>query len=249
MKNNLLYALLLSGILLSINDFRLSAQETTKSPKINLGADLVSSYIWRGIVCDQSPNIQPNFSLGLGNFTLGAWASGNFTGTYKEFDLYASYAISQFTLTVTDYMWSPMIDNMPYFNYESEKTGHYFETSLAYKGKEKFPISILAATMVYGADKKIDKIDEISFDTTYVNNYSTYVELGYSLMVNGNRIDPFLGFTAAEGLYGDSFGITNLGLTGFRTLKISDKFDLPMKASIIFNPQASRAYFVLGITL
>jgi len=248
MKKTKLFTLLLTVLFLS-NNFQLKAQEETKGPKINLGTDIVSSYIWRGIVSDQSPNIQPSISMGLGNFTLGAWASGNFTGTYKEFDLYAAYTLKQFTLTVTDYMWSPQIDNVPYFNYESEKTGHYFEAMLAYKGTEKFPLSVTAATLVYGADKKIDKIDAVSLDTTYTNNYSTYVELGYSFTVNGTRIDPFLGFTAGEGLYGESAGITNFGLTGFRTLKISDKFDLPMKASIIFNPQASRAYFVLGITL
>lgn len=239
---------LLIFILLFLCGSRISAQENPKKAKINLGTDIVSTYIWRGIAADLSPNIQPYLSLGVGNFTLGAWASGNFTGTYKEFDLYASYAIKQFTITVTDYMWSPQIDMLPYFDYNNETTGHYFETSLAYKGTEKFPISIMAATMVYGADKKTE-IDEVSLDTTYVNQYSTYIEFGYSFLINGYRLDPVLGMTPGEGGYGDSFGVTNLGVSGFRNIKISDKFELPMKASILFNPQASKAYFVLGITL
>jgi len=235
-------------MLLMISGSWIHAQENPNKAKINLGADIVSNYIWRGMAADQSVNIQPYLSLGVGNFTLGAWASGNFTGTYKEFDLFAAYTIKQFTITVTDYMWSPQIDMMPYFDYNNETTGHYFETSVAYKGAESFPISVMAATMVYGADKQTE-IDETTLDTTISNNYSTYVELGYSFQLNGYRLDPVLGFTTGEGLYGTSFGVTNLGVSGFRSIKFSDKFELPMKASIIFNPQASKAYFVLGITL
>jgi hypothetical protein len=240
---------LLSIVMMMFFASHLLSQENPNKAKINLGADIVSSYIWRGLVADQSPNIQPSLSLGIGNFTVGSWASVNFTGTYKEIDLYASYAIKKFTFTVTDYMWSPSIDQLPYFDYRSETTGHYIESALAYKGSEKFPVSILAATMLYGADKKIDNIDEVTLDTNYVNQYSTYIEFAYSFFINGYRLDPVLGLTPAEGGFGDSFGVTNLGVSGFRTIKFSDKFELPMKASLLFNPQASRAYFVFGITL
>jgi hypothetical protein len=44
-------------------------------------------------------------------------------------------------------------------------------------------------------------------------------------------------------------GVVKLGLSASREITITDRFKLPVKASLIFNPQASAAYFVLGITL
>jgi len=217
--------------------------------KVNISADLVSTYIWRGTAVDQSPNIQPAFSLGIGNFTVGAWASSNFTGTFREIDLFASYAIKGFTITATDYIWTPQIDETKFFDYKKETTGHYIETSLNYKGPEAFPLTITAATMVYGADKKIDNINAITQDTTYTNYYSTYMELGYSFKVNGTQIDPFIGFTTGKGIYGESAGVINLGVSGVRKLKFNDTLEFPLKASLIFNPQASKAFIVLGITI
>ena len=79
MKKITLSAILLSCTLALLFNQQILAQDSTNKAKINISADIVSTYIWRGIVSDQSPNIQPTMSLGLGNFTLGAWASGNFT--------------------------------------------------------------------------------------------------------------------------------------------------------------------------
>lgn len=55
--------------------------------------DLVSSYIWRGVY-EAGPSLQPGLTLGIGNFTIAAWGSVDFTSSsYKEADLMLSYRL------------------------------------------------------------------------------------------------------------------------------------------------------------
>lgn len=58
-----------------------------------------------------------------------------------------------------------------------------------------------------------------------------------------------MGITPMAGAYGIKGGLVNCGVTGYRTIKITDKFELPVKASLISNPQASKLFFVFGVTL
>lgn len=102
------------------------------------------------------------------------------------------------------------------------------------------PFSLLAGVFVYGAaDLKADGNQ----------NYSSYFEVTYSGNLAGNDFDIFMGGTPDTGLYGTSAGIVNTGITVYRGIKITDNFTLPVKASVIANPQASNIHFVLGITL
>jgi hypothetical protein len=222
--------------------------------KPELGCDIVTSYIWRGSAAyaalgDRnvlSPSFQPAFSLNYKGFELGTWGSIDFTGTYKELDLYLSYSLKGFTIMATDYYWAGdwIVDN--YFNYQNDSTSHYIEASLAYKG-EKIPFSILVATMLYGADKQ--------FEEPSKNNYSTYIEAGYSFAIQNFKLDLFLGVTPMDGLYGDGYGgkdgfaVVNTGVTGSRTIEITEKFSIPLKASVIANPQAGKLFLVFGLTL
>jgi hypothetical protein len=231
----------------------IKAQEKT-SVKPEIGCDIVTSYIWRGSAIYSSigeqnvlaPSFQPSFSASYKGFKLGTWGSIDFTGTYKELDYYLSYSLKGFTLTYTDYYWASdwIVDN--YFDYKYNSTAHFLEVSLSYKGKQ-IPFSILVATMFYGADKK--------FEDTSQNNYSTYIEGGYSFPIKTFNIDLFLGVSPMDGLYGDSYGgkdgfaVVNAGVSGSKVIAITEKFSLPVKASIIANPQAGKLFLVFGITI
>ncbi len=218
------------------------AQENSKKYEFDVTTDIVSTYVWRGMIADPSPNFQPSMIFTWKNLTLGAWGSTNFTGTYKEVDLYVTYTLGRFSLTLNDYCWDPNISQTPYFEYSNDKTGHIGEGSFVYTGGDKFPLKVTLATLFYGADKKLD-------GNEWVNQYSTYFELCYPFSLGGRDVEVCAGGTPAEGFYGNTAGITNLMLTTKREIKITDHFTLPLKGGLVFNPQSSDAFFVLTLTL
>jgi hypothetical protein len=228
----------------------LKAQEVKKKLPFEIGTDLMSRFVWRGQCVSKAPNIQPSLvyapKFGL---KVGAWGSYAFTGDYAEVDLFASYGIKGISITLTDYfvMNESAAENI-FFDYKNESTGHLIEGALSYDGPENFPIKLTAGTMFYGADKKIDQmiVDTVLSDTTYTykNAYSTYFEIAYTF----RNISIFAGITPMEGLYGNKFGLVNFGLTGRKTLKITDHFSLPIQASLITNPQRQNIYLVFGFT-
>lgn len=207
--------------------------------QFSVGADVVSSYVWRGVVQGgYTPNIQPSLSYTAGGFTLGAWGSSSFTGEIKEVDLYASYALNDmFTVMVTDYQYNDPLNN--YFKYNGE-TGHIFEGTINYAGVSSFPLSLSLNTMFYGADKKP------SDDTKQA--YSTYMELGYPVSDN---VSLFLGAALNESnqYSTDGFGVTNVGVKITKEIPITDKFSLPVFGVLGFNPNAKGAIMVAGFSL
>lgn len=86
------------------------AQEETKSSSsLDLGVDIHSRYIWRGIqLGGNSASAQPWVDFSSGAFYIGAWGAYNLggTGTGNEADLYLGYSFSDaLSITVTDYFF------------------------------------------------------------------------------------------------------------------------------------------------
>ena len=215
------------------------------------GGDFVSRYVWRGTDFGNSPAIQPALELGYGGFALGAWGSFSTNdANFQEVDLYAAYTIKDLvTLTVTDYFFPDgRATNNDYLNYENDSTGHVFEGMVKFNGTEKVPLWVMVATNFAGADAK-----------TYDNKlqYSTYIELGYSLNVQKTSLDVFIGGTPTNpdqdkgesGYYGPKAGFVNIGLTAGREIPISEKFSLPLNVSFIVNPVQQNVFFVFGISI
>ncbi|HET7732498.1 MAG TPA: hypothetical protein VFK73_01570 [Paludibacter sp.] len=212
---------------------------TSAKAQFSTGADIVSSYVWRGI--DQAggitPNIQPYASFTAGKFTIGSWASSSFVGNLKEVDLYATYAFSSsLALTVTDYNWT-FANPKGYFSY-GKGTDHLFEGTLAYTGAETFPLSASVNVIFAGADTL----------ATGKNAFSTYGELSYLVSPNAK---VFLGASLLESpVYATTgFGITNVGIKVSKSIAITDKFSLPVYGIVGANPYAGKVFFVAGITL
>lgn len=258
MKKTRAFIIASSFVILSGSAVSAQTKDTSKitkdTSKINVTTDFFSRYIWRGLDYGKAPSIQPTLSFTKGGFEIGAWGAFSTTGSYHELDPYAKYTLKGFTLTFTDYFVNNNAmdpNNTKYFNYSQWTTNHVFEGSLQYKGPDKFPISILVATYFYGNDKKV-KIDSSNLSnitTTVSQNYSTYIELGYTVKCNNKSFDTFLGLTPFLGAYGNTFGVINVGITCYRNIDISNKFSLPVKASLIVNPQARNLYFIFGFTL
>ncbi len=245
-----LFTILLNNTLKSQNN---SESDSTKTKlKLNIGSDIVSRYVWRGTDYGNSPAIQPTLSISAANFEIGCWGSVATNSFYKEIDLYVKYTYKNFSLIFTDY-YIPSTNGTPaspdtrYFTFKDKTTAHAFEGSLLFKGGDKFPLWLLGGAYFYGNDKRwgYDAQKDID-EKTY---FSSYFEAGYTFAIQENSLDLVIGITPSAGAYGNKFGVVNMGVSGIRKIKISDNFELPLKASLIFNPQASTAFFTLGITL
>ncbi len=247
-----------------IQDEGLAEQKVSSPAQFNLGADLVSRYIWRGKDFGNSPAIQPNVTFSVAGFKIGAWGSFGFVpyteqindstsvnmGNYAEVDPFVSYTLKGFTLAVTDFFTinglTPNSGN--YFNYKNSTTGHTFEISLAWAGPDKFPLQLFVGTLVYGADKGKDSEGNYGLGTT--NNYSTYFEAAYPFTIKGVGVKPFIGgIPFGSSWYCPTSGIVNAGLTVSKTLQITKEFGLPLFTSIVVNPQSQCVFFVFGLSL
>jgi len=232
---------------------------------VQLGADLMSRYIWRGVnLGGNSPSIQPSLKLNLAtkdNFhalTIGAWGAFSVSElSFQEADLYLTYTFKEMIgLTVTDYYFPSDVTSARnnYFNYDAATTGHVFEGAINFNGTVKIPFTFMFAMNFYGADKR-----RVNEDGTSGNIFfSKYAELGYKNSIKGVDLNAFIGAAldnpdetnGEEGYYyNSSAGIINLGVKACKKIPITDKFQLPLQASLIFNPEAGNIFIVFGISL
>lgn len=231
-----------SMILLS---FSLQAQEEVKEEvkkeskvSFDLGADLVSSYVWRGAY-QTSAAIQPAMGLNIGGFSISAWGSIPFSGGAKEADLTVGYEIGGFSVAVTDYWWAGE-GAYKYFEYSAHKTEHHFEASLGYTLPiEKFPLSLSWNTLFAGEDYYKADGDRA---------YSTYISATYPFVIKSVDLEVELGFTPWEGMYADDFAVVSVGLKAMKELEITDRFSLPLFAQLLANPKAQDIFFVFGLS-
>ena len=236
-----IYISLLAIVLINIS-FTTKAQDTIQVQNINVGADLVSSYIWRGLVFCDKPSIQPyiSYTNNKGNFTIGTWGSLSNDGSYNEVDFWATYVWNNLSVSIWDY--NTVNSGINYFEYDNKKTTHLIEGIVAYKISESIPLTITAGSFLYGADKKPN-------DTTLTNNYSSYFELSYPIKWKSNEVNLFVGATPTDGkIYGmKDFGIVNAGLSTTKQIKFSEDFSMGVSGSLITNPMAEKIYFVLAL--
>jgi hypothetical protein len=232
-----------------------------------IGADLMSRYVWRGLdLGGAGPSIQPSLTLNVGNsnhlFSIGGWGAYTFSATAnQEVDLIASYTFKGIiTLMVSDYFFPGLYtgerDN--YFCYSKDSTGHVFEGAIQFNGTEKIPFTLLVATNFYGNDNC--RMKQMN-DTTFVKDglqYSTYIELGFTKNIKGFDFNAFIGGTVTTpktdrhemGYYSNTkAGITNVGIKLSREIPVTEKFSIPVQASLIANPMQKKVYIVFGITI
>lgn len=224
----------------------ISSQSGFANKEINIidtdiHVDFRSMHIWRGIATSYSPTIEPTFEINRKNYTTGIWLAQSFDGNYSELDLYLNYNYRDFSFTVYDYYCPPTIQaSSEIANYRKNTTKHTLELNFSFNGNKQLPINILLATMVYG--------DDINSETNK-NNYSTYLQFGYSTVIDENTIELFLGLNTFESYYGENFGIVNAGLTASRNLNVHKSLIVPIQASLITNPLANSLFLSFGFTL
>ena len=205
-------------------------------------------------------------------FAFGIWGATTFEKDFKEFDYYAGFYKGGFSFEVWDiYNFSDKnafdpATNTGYnvdeaFDYKARSTGHFVDARLAYTlPMDRFPITLRWNTVVFGRDRaRISYLDPTN-PTQYLqkyskSRYSTYVEVEFPVLksdavdvkvavggafaLKGSKID---GEKIKGNFYGESAGVVNANLILSKRVKITDKYTLPIKATAVWNPEASKTY-------
>lgn len=225
------------------------AQENTEcdSPvTFNLGADLVSRYVWRGVEFGvNTPHFQPWASLDLdlkksGTLSLGCWASYGFNTGFAENDIYLTYAVDtkagSFGLSLTGYHYPNA--GIKFTELDDEGNGaHTIEFAFSY-ALPMVPLSILISNNIY---------NDIPDDN------SLYAELGYSFSVKDVDASIFIGGasgrSAWHGVATEKFELVNTGFTLSKSIGITDQFELPLSVSWVFNTHTKKTFLIMGVSL
>lgn len=206
-------------------------------------ADIVSSYVWRGVY-QTGPSFQPSISASWKGLSLTAWGSTDFStadnsGIAKEFDLTLGYSTGGFSIALTDYWWAG--EGSKYGNYSAN---HFLEGTIGYHFGESFPLGITWNTM-FGLDGDKDEDGD--------QRYSTYVEAGYDFNVSGVDLTASVGVAPWTGMYhkagSDGFALSTVSLKASKAIKITDSFSLPVFTQVIIAPNQDNVFLVFGITI
>ncbi|MDR1738866.1 MAG: hypothetical protein LBR66_08650 [Candidatus Symbiothrix sp.] len=218
-----------------------------KAQEFSVGADVVSSYVWRGQHLG-GLSIQPSLGFSVAGLSIGAWGStdiiNGFTtlpGYSKELDLSIGYEIAGLTVGITDYFITP--GGVSYFNYSADEgTAHTFELNLGYTLPiEKLPLSLSWNTNFAGA---------VGLNNEGEDAYASYFEVSYPFAVKDVSLTAALGLTpwanTSYGNIGDSgFNVINLALTASKELKLGS-FSIPVFGQLVINPRAEDIFLVFG---
>lgn len=228
-----------ASLFLSVGVFAQS-EEKEYSP-VDISLQLKTKHLWRGIQVSNEALAAADltFQDKSGSFKAGVWGGAGFAGNFKEFDYFASYSKSGFTIALWD-IYNFANDNKRernLFNYNKYTTGHFIDLSVAYQLQGSFPLSLSWATIIQGCD-----LDQLNPESD--NRYSTYVTLGYPVIRN-KAVDLDLGIGGAFALnpakgsdvhfYGDKPGIVNLNATASKKVQLGS-YTLPVSVMAMWNP-------------
>ena len=216
-KSLSVFILTIMTVFVTLNSNSIQAQD--------FGADLVSSYVWRGTQFGSGAHIQPWMELGSGSLTGGVWGSFPTTasGGGNELDLWVSYDFGPLALTVTNYSF-PTNDG----SYGDGNPGLFDSDWMEISGSADLgPVGL---TIGYFTDAE-----------------ALYVEAGFPI----GAIDIGIGFgsDSKDAFYagGDS-GLVNLSFGGSKDIKITEDYSLPVSGSFIYNPDSEAAFMVFGMS-
>lgn len=226
MSRNCPILLMASLLMLSGN---LYSQEE-KTSLFNAGADIYSSYVWRGTKYGKGPAIQPVLEFNKGPLTIGGWGSFDFSD-YQETDLYVSFSLpAGFSLGITDYYY-PTLD---YFDYSDTTGSHAFEVNAGFTAGS---FSLSANYILNEAGNAGSAGGDLYFETGYsFDSFNIFVGAGDGWHTANN----------ADG--SDRFAVCNIGLGTSKSIKVTDNFSIPVTGQLVFNPDLKKMYVIAGFS-
>lgn len=216
------------------------AEEGEKKVEFEVGADVVSAYVWRGQDCGGF-SVQPAATVTWTKpgISLGAWASAELfesssVANMTEFDLSLSWSPTEaLSVGLTDYYF---YDSYYLRRWDfSGESSHNLELNLSYD----FGFMQLAwNTCLTGYD----------YNSKGDRAYSSYFEASVPFAIGGVDCSAALGIVPWEdcfntGGFNEGFNVTNIALTANKDIK-----GLPFMGQVVYNPQLETTYFVVGLS-
>ena len=207
---------------------------------LEVGADVVSSYVWRGQDCGGF-SVQPSATVSFNRtgLSFGVWASAELFQTSQfanmnEFDLVLSWTPTEaLSIGLTDYHFC---GGEYWRSWDfSDAASHNLELNLGY---DFGALSIAWNTCLTGPDLNSDGD----------RAYSSYCEVAAPFTLGGLECSGAVGILP----WGDSF--TSGGANdGFNVCMVSLSAEkqvgkCPLTGQIVFNPQTEATYFVVGVS-
>ena len=207
---------------------------TTTVKAQDFGADVVSSYVWRGTQFGAGPAVQPWFTLPTisESLELGVWGSFPLTeglnpagtGATYELDLYASYDFGPFALTLTNYTFPDV-------------TGAYGEDAGLFDGD----LEVTASGSIGAVGLTVGYFTDL--EALYIEAGTTIAGMDLAIGYGSDSKDPFY-----VGKEEEDSGLVNVSLGGSKDIKITEDYSLPLFGSFIYNPTAEAAFMVVGVS-
>ena len=237
MKSKLNSVVLLVLLMIAFSVAPINAQEEEKTSPFTAGADVVSSYVWRGSKIGSGPNIQPTIKYTTGGLTVAAWGSYGIHdfGDVAETDLYASYAFDfGLSLGISDYYYQ----GSPFFSYAGDTASHAFEINLGYAlGDLSLAANYIINDASMGGPANKPGGGDMYFEINYAfENFGIFAGAG-----NGWH-------TTYEANGDDVFTVCNIGIKTSKEIALSETFSLPVFGSLSVNPDKEELNLVVGFS-
>lgn len=229
-----------------------------QQPEVEAQADLVSQYLWRGLV-KGGISVQPQMKLSWQGASLSVLGSKGFDANdAEELDLSLAYKFPfGLNVGVNDYWQSGVIDNDLYFSYGKDNTAHRLEGNIGYTCKYG---SLQAYCIFYGNDTDVDGKQA----------YSTYIELTVPFRFANLDWTAKAGMTPMESagsarivvpksgplyiivgdyLYANGPACVLASLRATKTIPLGRGLSLPVYAELNINPYLQTAHIMGGIAI
>lgn len=201
----------------------------------SLGADVVSSYVWRGQKLGGF-SVQPSLSLDYKGFSLSAWGNVGLESTdSKEIDLTLGYSTGGFSISLTDF-WVDY--GTGYFHFDAHNTDHVLEAQIGY---DFDVLSVNWYTNIAGCDG-VNKDGKRA--------YSSYISVSAPFSLGGIDWTAEIGATPWANDYyeANGFSVREISLSAEKEIEITENLSLPLFAKLACNPATEDAFFVFGIS-
>lgn len=190
--------------------------------------DLMSRNVWRGIdFGDLSPSSFVLVGASFDNFEIGTYSIfsllGNNEGYSNTFNVYMSYTLNNFKLTLDDYYFKGHYTNIE-TKFLDYKNTHFLEARLDYTYNN---FNFLTSYSLYSGEYYV--VDYLDFD----NRKGFYMEANCEFDHTGFTIGYLTKESALN--FHDSEGFTNLKLYYFNDIKRSKKI-CEFETGIVYNP-------------